>query len=273
MIYKYCNIKAAINISRNDFLKFSLPNEFNDPYDSCISIKPYSINDFFRLYNTRNKINNLYYNYKYSGLYTDRDDFLKKIKTKKFQAIILNHEKIYVQSWMDNAQNKISELLAITCFSFNPESILMWAHYAEKYKGCVLGFDYDECPEYKKYLFNVRYKKKPLSIDVKYCYGYKNIRTMINILRIKYTDWSYEQENRLIIPIPHLEKLIFDGKSFLGLTNCKNHIKQIIIGNRCIDDELIRSLRCLSNEYNIPVKYGRLSSNEDKVKIMDSIEN
>lgn len=271
MIYKYCDTKTAILMIKNNFLKFSEPNKFNDPYEACISIKDFNVRNFSKLYDNRTKIKNLYENYKKSGLYSNWEDFLVKIEDDTFRSCILASEAPYINKWMDDFPNMVSSIFAITCFSINPTSILMWAHYAEKFYGCVLGFNYDECPEYNHLLQKVQYRNKPFNISAKYCYGHQNNKLLAKALITKCKDWSYEKEKRLIIPIAYLSKIDNANGSMFGLLNCNEHIKEIIVGNRCNSKELIHLLSQLSNKSNVPFKYGLLKANEYEVSIKESV--
>lgn len=271
MIYKYCNIETATQTVKNNFLKFTPPNEFNDPYDIHVDIKPYSVNDFPKLFNTLKKKKDLFEQFKNAGIYNNWTEFVDKLSDNTFRSIVLKKDSEQILNWVNTFPDTLSKDLLITCFSEDPSSILMWAHYAEKFMGCVLGFDYDQDEYLSRYLAKVKYKNKPFSIDVKYCYGYRNNKLLANSAKTKYKDWSYEKEQRIIMHKKMLQSLKTTDNEIFGLTNCNQHIKQIILGNRCNNSVLINLLSRLSDQYKIPFNYGRLKAHEYKVVIMESV--
>ncbi|MBT2912543.1 DUF2971 domain-containing protein [Vibrio anguillarum] len=50
----------------------------------------------------------------------------------------------------------VNDLIGILCLSRNPNSLLMWSHYADEYKGVVVEFD--EAHEFFTGLFPVSYE-------------------------------------------------------------------------------------------------------------------
>ncbi|EEE41205.1 hypothetical protein METSMIALI_00086 [Methanobrevibacter smithii DSM 2375] len=81
----------------------------------------------------------------------------------------------------------------VSCLSEIHDSILMWSHYANQHQGFCIGYDTSEIEEkIKKQLFPVFYHETffPLiNVDIS--------DKKLNLL-IKYKDWRYEREWRLI---------------------------------------------------------------------------
>lgn len=89
---------------------------------------------------------------------------------------------------------KIVSQLRIVCFTKDYENTLMWSHYADGGKGCVIEFELFDEQEYHK----VSYLVKPMltTKDI-------NDDKAIEILKYKSKPWEYEAEYRCIIRNEH----------------------------------------------------------------------
>ncbi len=108
------------------------------------------------------------------------------------------------------------------------DSILMWSHYAEKHSGAVIEFDFSEelfisevrtipveySPKIEKPLF--RYK---LNNDDSFR------EAVINVVKTKSEEWSYEKEVRFLFPV----KMCREGH-FIKIS--PKSIRQVIFGCR-----------------------------------------
>jgi len=79
--------------------------------------------------------------------------------------------------------------LRIVCFTKDPKNSLMWSHYADGGKGCLVEFELLDGQEYHK----ISYLKKPVlnGKDI-------NISKAFEILKYKDKPWKYEAEYRCI---------------------------------------------------------------------------
>jgi len=107
--------------------------------------------------------------------------------------------------------------LRIICFTKDPNNPLMWSHYADGGKGCLVEFELINDHKYHK----VSYSKKPIVADKDI-----NIEKAIEILKYKEKPWKYEAEYRCIL----------SGKTFLPV-----NIKSVTFGPRS-DDESVKML-------------------------------
>jgi hypothetical protein len=272
MIYKYCDSFTATRILESNFLKFSRPNEFNDPYDVHISVKDYSVEDFYKLYDTKGKIQRLYDRLKNANNLSTIDEFIGKLGNENYRSAILHSDAKQIQDWIDNFQNEISKVFMISCFSESSEEILMWAHYSDSFKGCIIVFDFESDQNIIDHTYSVKYRKKPVCINAKYCYGYQDKKIIMNALTTKYIDWKYEKEIRLIFPQDGLSQKNINDTTIWGISNCSKYIKGFIIGNRFSDKNLAKIIHKYIKDENVFLKWGRLKSKEYKVITMDKIE-
>lgn len=110
--------------------------------------------------------------------------------------------------------------LPTTCFSKSPVVPPMWAHYGQNHSGFVLEFDVSSlngCFEDVQ-LRDVDYKNTP-NPELKTCLematGTRKPRHAIWLMQAvmsegyfsKYTEWSYEQECRLVSPPKYIEEI------------------------------------------------------------------
>lgn len=107
---------------------------------------------------------------------------------------------------IQNVRNNIS----VCCFTTDPQSLVMWAHYADKHSGICLSFDFPNnksiiipSPNWnnlqnKANIFItpqiVTYAKTRPKMDF-----YSDSNNFTNFLLTKYEAWGYEQEYRAFI--------------------------------------------------------------------------
>lgn len=202
-LYKYreINNKEAleenihIDALKNEKVYLSNPYFFNDPYDSLFSIDMQKIKEQI--------------------IQTLKEQIVQKEidKNNIVSAKIENIDLIYKDLNIQN-QNIISNLIEnnsevlydtylkkqirfkICCFSEIPDSILMWSHYSNYHKGFCIGYDTSKIEErIKKEFYPVFYHE--------ILFPLVKIEDKINTGKfnslIKYKDWEYEKEWRLIL--------------------------------------------------------------------------
>lgn len=81
------------------------------------------------------------------------------------------------------------EELRITCFTKDKENLLMWSHYGDGGKGCLIEFELLDGQKYHK----VSYLKKPTINNLNF-----NAEKAFEILQHKDKPWKYEAEYRCI---------------------------------------------------------------------------
>jgi len=90
------------------------------------------------------------------------------------------------------AHVKFSDLFGIVCLCENGESVLMWGHYTKCHRGFVVEFDPSHGLLASGDVAKMEYSvSRPFAEE-------KDYR---KILLTKSTEWAYEQEHRLIIPL------------------------------------------------------------------------
>ena len=174
-IYKYVDLKCGLLILKNNSVKASHPNDYNDPFDCSIDYNDedilnsmtliteyYMIQEFFKLCDRPdlkvNKITRLSMNNDRMLLnaclkiskkmkYFDHIMGLKFLSKKLLLDVGKYSEETYdslESKFKNDIMNKVIEMKndsLLSCFSKNYDSILMWSHYADKHKGICIEFD------------------------------------------------------------------------------------------------------------------------------------
>lgn len=159
--------------------------------------------------------------------------------------------------------HKLEDLIGILCLSESAENLLMWAHYADSHRGFVIEFDerspFFDCRVSSKdelrYLRKVSYSPTRPSLTLADVDDFAPFMT-------KGTDWKYESEWRMIVPLDTASKIIGEGPHAVHLfefpaqaitsvvlgsrmaASMKEYIRQILTNSphfchvRCVDAEI-----------------------------------
>ncbi len=91
--------------------------------------------------------------------------------------------------------NLLNKSIGILCLSQKYNSLLMWSHYADEYKGAIISFDDEH--EFFKGLIEVEYSTHRPKFDM--CAYTSDIHPIpIAELCVKPKEWEYEEEIRII---------------------------------------------------------------------------
>lgn len=190
-IYKYRDQGAGtIKLLQNFELYFNEPKNFNDPFDSFIE-------------------------YDFSGSYSEWEKYLNEIGLPP-PDIKNALDMIRSGSFNPSSSALQSSQLKISCFSEEPDNMLLWSHYAKDHQGVCIGFKlYDEFESQCMHLdpkdLNPIHSKVPKGIIPLSKVNYQlNMPTSYNRLKddnnrlmefvtTKSLNWEYEKEYRAIL--------------------------------------------------------------------------
>ncbi|HGJ5858644.1 MAG TPA: DUF2971 domain-containing protein [Arsenophonus nasoniae] len=160
-----------------------------------------------------------------------------------FPALSLADRNIRKQ--LIDAKKQINDKKGLICLSKNWRSLLMWAHYADRHKGIVLGFEVKKGLEEE-----VKYETK--LIDPPKNSSPDCINNFIDKLKvIKFTDWKYENEVRVFQKLSGTE-CIKEGENYFRNFNEDFILKEVILGQKCSLSEMQKcTLLKLSPEVEI----------------------
>jgi hypothetical protein len=185
-LHRYHTIdQNFINSLKRNYLWFSDPLDFNDPYDCNLDFDfentPEEIEGFAREINETPE--NVYRK-------------MNEIQLQNRVNQLIENPEIFHQAQKDNNLEMIKEI-GICCFSENDDMLLMWSHYGDKHKGVCLTFDANiDQSLFMIYPYCVEYPKKfPI-------YNWIRDKGTFKVRRFEFatksSEWSYENEVRII---------------------------------------------------------------------------
>ncbi len=215
VLYKYRTTSDQhIKALGNDFLMAVSPSKLNDSYEGALYI------DF------QNRWNLIYTSfidvfYKRTGYkldvdvekYKDRDALFKDLMNclgiskqdlEFWDKVCLDIDRMLEKRLyqFQNEIKQISEQLHRICsFSKDNDSNPMWAHYADDFKGYCVGYNLKELNNVLTgSLLPVRYEDTVLEVeDTFFDKSEVNKSFLMNAITRKSTQWSYENEWRLLL--------------------------------------------------------------------------
>ncbi|WP_296883471.1 DUF2971 domain-containing protein [uncultured Methanobrevibacter sp.] len=238
----------------NEKIYLTEPYILNDPYDSAFSI---DIEKFKQniLKNSEQKIKEEYVKKIFEQINIDIQllediDALYEDMNIDMSGMYELIENETNQFYTEYLKNEIK--FRISCFSETSKSILMWSHYANEHQGFCIGYDSLEMEEKtRKKIYPVFYHEE----------FFPNIKTenelenkQFNSL-IKYKDWKYEKEWRLI----SYEKFLHlkPSKIYLGVRFNKENLdffKDIAVEKNC-------------DLYQMDLNYSKYALDAKKIKL------
>ena len=123
ILYKYLTCESARKVLQNQTLRWSVPGDLNDPYDIQFDLQ----------------------------LVVDKQAVAKRVLRKLAgNSARLKKEQAAIQQALTDLEQGLPPYLAeireimrntkVLCLTSQPDNMLMWSHYAESYRGVVLGF-------------------------------------------------------------------------------------------------------------------------------------
>jgi len=158
---------------------FSYPCDFNDPFDTCLTLsKNQYYNDLLRLKDSK------------------KDPSLAGVSNRELKTLV---QDTYPDAVTSLNKKFRSETFQICCYSEQLFSIPMWTHYSGNHSGyCVAYSDFNAIESHD--LFPVIYSSSSVNARSQFFNKDKSKNDFGALLAIlhKYKDWSYEREWRLI---------------------------------------------------------------------------
>lgn len=133
-----------------------------------------------------------------------------------FQTTTDDEQDKHIRSW----RQWVSLEWGILCLTRRPDNLVMWTHYAEAHRGFLLEFESDNPFFNNRYVWHLDwtwFEEMPLE-----CPGFGNLRDVcysderphsvnpeeipLDSFFVKSTDWAYEQEVRMIMPLHNADQ-------------------------------------------------------------------
>ena len=163
-LYKYFT-EERIDIFRNGLIRYTQPNEFNDPFDSLPYLKSMANHELIDEYIKKFDIDA---GHRYEKILDEElnkhpqfqqlaphykgiiESFAKKNLAKQLPYLVsqtkelffpaLKFEGEHKQLMLDTVLKSLNSTFGILCFTEKKDNLLMWSHYANSHKGFVLEF-------------------------------------------------------------------------------------------------------------------------------------
>ena len=180
----------------------------------------------------------------------------------------------YFQAQLSSNYETIAKTFGVRCFSASKDSRLMWAHYADNYRGFCAEYDFNEIGDIRNEeglpvpfgLFPVQYDSTRRSIvptdvdihsatDLNYC-------VFLSML-CKHAEWSYEREWRALFPFwkKSGSALVKPKAIYLGARSFEND--PLRAGSFCqaFSQKGVRVYKMTLSEYNYSVSFCPIAPN------------
>jgi hypothetical protein len=239
-LYKYCK-NDGINILRDKRLKITEISTLNDPFEHKLSFDVnFTYKSILDDINTDEEAKNKLmdacleakiYRYDIAGNFLDWyvQNGKKYFKFIKFVCVEA------MRTAVTETYNYLNQEFRIICLSACPDNILMWSHYGENHTGILVKFESDnfgfkntgEDVSTKESIIEVEYREERVVLTPTMSFNNnKHYQVMKDLSRIKYTDWKYEKEYRILFRYDRTE-----NKPYVDI-NSKS-IEEVVFGLNC----------------------------------------
>lgn len=257
ILYRYMRADHALSLLKDPWLKITPPVEFNDPNELTARASKKSCTLFPNLIlsdcGSRSQAANIF-NQLCQGFapwhhiprlkQSDLRGFAENNR-KLWQAFVKLYERALYTDLAQKYLRIASSCHGVACFSENPRNRLMWAHYADSFKGAVIGFDtqsafFRENPlkrmvysESKPVFPKLRLSASNRSVHIKPPKRWSRVdflSGMGQLMRAKDVAFRHEKEWRIYLLLANCRKRR-RGMFFRRIPRVC--IREIIIGPRC----------------------------------------
>jgi hypothetical protein len=282
ILYKYIN-EDRVSILENGLIRFTQPQGFNDPFELKLVVERLASDSHIT------ETISSQFEQMIEDEYKELPDTLKNVLTyDQLLAFSITKKKGVIDSVLAQTKTmapglnallnkKLEESMGVLCLTEDESNLLMWAHYANSHKGCVIGFDSDNSffnqkkseDDELRHLRKVIYTKERRKLD------FMDLDDMTSFLS-KGQEWRYEEEWRMLCALDdsdvvktaspddiHLFRLPFSSivsltfgarasintiRKVLGLVRDNNDLTHIALSKMEVDD---REYKLVKNKINI----------------------
>ena len=274
-LYKYLSARSGKLVLEDQTLRYSKPVALNDPYDVQLNLRI----DFDdeKLKEEREKFANSVEGQHYIKNMLARVNQVvsSKLTHEEAKWAFCNQDIKELYRILENAQITSSNAFRnckILCFSQEPASALMWAHYSESHQGIVLefenftGIDPDNCPKPEPVIYQ---EEIPKFVDGKRVIKLSEPKIAHQVCNeavdkhifTKSKEWEYEREMRIWIGAHPDDPASKEDAQNIPFK--KEYLKGVILGWRIKpeDEEYIKKI--ISKKYP-DVKLYKMQKNTKK---------
>ena len=182
-LFRYRSFSAySLGELVNQTMWYSSPANFNDPFDCALTIDLRKFDE-----SIEHAI----------GVGINRGSINPELpKSKKLPTEVERQLYLQIRQLLRQSATK----LGLCCFSEDPRSILMWAHYANDHKGFCVEYPSTENTNLSKEVSSVMYSANIPSLSIADLSPENSAKTVELLWRTKATCWRYEKEWRALAP-------------------------------------------------------------------------
>ncbi|QIP16846.1 DUF2971 domain-containing protein [Spirosoma aureum] len=221
IIYHYTSIEKAKLIIEGQKLRFSCPNDFNDPFDMYEGLIDYS--------GTPKQIRE----------WANKAFADKRRSDRRRLTKLANNSALEFERFRREQYAELKLRCGVCCFSKSYLVNLMWSHYAQYHKGVCLGFNIHPIRGQDFFIREVNYAhqiKKENLYDLDH-------RIISHYVFTKSHIWSYEQEVRAVL----IER---PESSLVGFA--RDCLREVYFGCKTSKSDMIEILDLLEKKkYNL----------------------
>jgi hypothetical protein len=239
-IYKYLGYHG-VDVLRTLQLRVTPPDQFNDLFEFTPVAKGGLGNTDLAQLTSEKAMQDLYEELQTKARVPDFETFKAWVRRKMSDPnFVLGTEKSLRATMIENCRElckDVSQFLGLICFAAERNNLLMWSHYANGHKGCVIGFN-------SNHRFFTNFARiRPVNYppgdervvwDSSLNPGDKGYDAMADAFVLtKSHHWQYEGEMRALLQLDGLEqRSIADGVAGYFLSFPADLIEEVIIGYR-----------------------------------------
>ena len=245
ILYKYLDVEGAIKTLGNLSIKFSSPLSLNDPFEGLYG----DVADEDREELRRLLFDARYYEKKWVTICEERLGMSRENALLSLDFVEDSSDSFnfwfgqQYQLFADAMHRRFGKMhrdvlvfKAITCFSAKWNDLLMWGHYADKHRGCVIGFDTEKLSSQVGTPLPVKYPEDNRRVPMP---AKRNdaLQRATEAMMTKPREWKYEEEWRIISKIADLACT----GGVLSHSFAPSVVREMIIGIRA-DDNLTQHM-------------------------------
>ena len=205
-LFKYCNQYGRLTLANLE-IKVTPPNELNDPCEMRPVVKVRDPHAWAEVQVKQALTDESFFDRhkkQFAAGLTFQE--LQTYGGRAFDSIV---DRMAIaaptvdQHLQDNILALISAKWGVVSLSANQFHELMWAHYGDSHKGLMIGFDGSKPLFTPPTLLQCEYTDKPAVYDPSISDDHAQVE---QFARRKRSNWSYEKEYRLVIPLRDCRK-------------------------------------------------------------------
>jgi hypothetical protein len=263
-LYRYRSLRRlakTLEELRDGYVFLNKPAVFNDPFDSALSIsweeaRKQAMEAILPRYGLDPKV------------VESIEEKQKELEQQAFESLIRGVLLLsYGASASQDLFSLFREKVGVSCFACNPNSVVMWSHYADQHTGICVEFSGSSILSSARFLelvHPVRYTDNLLDVfRLSWLSSTELHEVRFDVLPIlaachKSKDWEYEGEWRLVSLDPST------GPKF-SLGSCGIKPSRIILGAR-IDPADQVAIEELAQRISVPVIHARLAKDRFEIE-------